>query len=298
MAAPIVIKHTDSGVPQLSGAEGTFASILRYAAALLDWDIPFDSGTKIVLRAKTGQRLFYRVDDRSARGGNAPYSAKIEAYESMSDIDTGSGYVGPVYCTKSDAANTDSRAWLISGDATYINFASNYRNSSWGVVTYGGVYCGFGDGVSVFPGITASTALLCGCSDAIYDSNTWALFSKIEDSYYRNRYMHRDISGANINVNAQLSHNSPFDCSLFGHVGKTNLPTYPYEGNLLLSRPVLGGLSFPQAFIPGLFNPLHKDGLLEGVVISDGTDTYFTVKCFYNSTYGAFLLKTGGEFRS
>lgn len=119
MSAATFITNTTPGAPVLSGSEGSLSALFRYLAPVLGWDIIFDSGLVIVIQPqpyRAGQALLYRVDDRTARGGSAPRVAQISAYESMSNIDTGSGLIGPVYIHKSYYANTTGYSYNIAGD--------------------------------------------------------------------------------------------------------------------------------------------------------------------------------------
>lgn len=302
MAAPLVIKSTDANVPVLSGTEGSLAAIFRYAAPLLNWDIVFDSGAKIVIRAKTGLKLLYRIDDKATRSATAPRVASITAYESMSDIDTGSGLVGPTFIVKSTVADGSARPWLISADDTFINFCCGPWNSAWNYNSYNGSYSGFGDAVKVFPDIDYSPAVLVGCFDTTGDPQFWPFFDPIEDTHSTNSKLHRSIDGSVMNINTQFHANCPFNMGRFGNTAAANLPAYPFNGKLLLSRPVLSQGSsasdgFPHTYVPGLFNPLHKSGFTGGVIVTDGADSYFPIKYTYSGQYGCALLKIAGEFR-
>lgn len=301
MAAPIVIRSTDLGAPVLSGVEGSLSAIIRYAAPLLGWDIIFDAGTKIVIRAKTGSRLFVRIDDTLARGGLAPRFAEVRAYESMTDIDTGLGLVGPSYLTKSYDVNTTPREYLIVGDGTYISMVNAFRGATWAAIVYGG-YWGFGDGERVFPFIDYSAFMLFGGPDnATYLTNHLVY----GDLYAAKNifYLHRSIDGTLLNVPSALVVNAAASASRLGAVAYTGKPAYPYKGQLLLGRPVTGqgsstSTGLPHTYVPGLFDPLHVSGLITGEVITDGTDTYFPVIHQTNNIYGYALIKIAGEFRS
>lgn len=147
MSAATIIKSTDANVPVLSGTEGSLAALIRYIAPRLGWEIMFDNGPVIVIRPqsyKGGQALLYRFDDRAARGGAAPRVAEVRAYESMSDINTGGGLVGPVYLHKSYYANTTGYTYSVIGD-TYGFFINSYLYKSGSVdgEPLSVAYCGF-----------------------------------------------------------------------------------------------------------------------------------------------------------
>lgn len=133
MSAATVITSSMPNVPVLSGTEGSLAVLIRYIAPILGWEIMFDNGPVIVVRPqsyKGGQSLLYRFDDRAARGGAAPMVAEVRAYESMSNINTGAGLVGPVYVHKSHTADSVARTYVIAGDQYGFYLQSNFCNSS------------------------------------------------------------------------------------------------------------------------------------------------------------------------
>lgn len=301
MAAPIVIRSTDLGAPVLSGVEGSLAAIIRYAAPLLDWDIIFDAGTKIVIRAKTGSRLYVRINDTAARGGSAPRIAEVRAYESMSNIDTGAGLVGPSYLSKSDEANTNSREYIIVGDGTFFSMCHCFFEPTWTDYAYNGSYWGFGDGIKAFPFIDYSPFVLFGGAD-----NTAFPKNLIYVNLYGTKsafFLHRSVDGSQLNVPSALIANSGMSLSYLGYTVHTGKPVYPYNGQLLLGQPVTGQGSdnasgLIHTYIPGLYDPLHSSGFTTASEIVSDSDTYFPFRYTYNSSYGCGLLKLTGDFRS
>lgn len=146
MSAATVITSAMPNVPVLSGTEGSLAALIRYIAPILGWEIMFDNGPVIVVRPqsyKGGQPLLYRFDDRAARGGAAPRIAEVRAYESMSDIDTGAGLVGPVYIHKSYTSDTASRRYYIIADQYGMLLATPHVNQWVYTVAQGHAYLGF-----------------------------------------------------------------------------------------------------------------------------------------------------------
>ena len=132
---PTIYSSTDSGAPVLTGQVGTLAALLDAvlvdgygsgpsAKAPLGWTREYTATDKRVFRPDPieGSGYYLRVDDSSA-AGNARIS-RLRAYESMSDIDTGSNPVptvaqradGAMWC-KSSVASSLARAWWIIGNA-------------------------------------------------------------------------------------------------------------------------------------------------------------------------------------
>ena len=84
------------------------------------WTRPFSGTDVAVYRQSTGNGLpgaYYRVDDSDAQ------HARVVMYETMTDVDTGSGPAptaaqldGGAYWTKSSTANSAARPWLLVAD--------------------------------------------------------------------------------------------------------------------------------------------------------------------------------------
>lgn len=78
----------DAGAPLLTPVAGSLTDVLDWVLdvgnAVTGWETVFTATNKRVYRSRYGIRDFFRIDD-SPGGG----SALVRAYESMSDIDTG-----------------------------------------------------------------------------------------------------------------------------------------------------------------------------------------------------------------
>lgn len=147
MSAATVLTSAMSGMPVLSGTGGSLAALIRHIAPILGWSIEFDNSTDIiVIKPQSyggGQALFYRIDDRAARGGAAPRVAEVRAYESMIDINTGAGLVGPVPVHKSYDANTTGYPYTIAGDQYGFFLNSNLYKAAFEEAPTALSYIGF-----------------------------------------------------------------------------------------------------------------------------------------------------------
>ncbi|ODV42265.1 hypothetical protein AWV79_28235 [Cupriavidus sp. UYMMa02A] len=113
--------------------------------APLGWAKPF-SGTNLAAYTSSSPQslgMLLRVDDTGTN------NARVVGYESMTDINTGSGpfpasaqVSGGAYWPKSSVANSTSRAWFLIGDGRIFYYCS-YPNLSY--PTTGGVLFPFGD---------------------------------------------------------------------------------------------------------------------------------------------------------
>lgn len=116
----------DPGALKLDGTAGSFYSIIKHCLTEAGWSIAFDDpgNFKIVLRnslAHGGSGGYLRVqDDASFTGGGRV--ALVEAFESMTDIDTGSnrgGWCWPWKARESGGAvgaDAVPRCYVISAD--------------------------------------------------------------------------------------------------------------------------------------------------------------------------------------
>lgn len=114
-------------------AAGPVTGSITFKMAPLGWEKVFTGTNKAVYRPTdpNGTRPYIRVDDT-----NAVY-ARVQMYESMSDVDTGGGITpsltGGWYWHKSDNPKTTARFWLLIGDRRGFYFGQNpydYSSSS------------------------------------------------------------------------------------------------------------------------------------------------------------------------
>lgn len=107
-----------------------------------------------------------RIDDRGAQG------ARLRAYESMTDIDTGVGPTptdlqvnGGLWLLKSDSANSNARKWIVRADERGVVLLTAYH--SYYTNDYQPHY--FGDFESIKPG-DAYKALVVGSTSETYST--------------------------------------------------------------------------------------------------------------------------------
>lgn len=114
--------------PVDAGAASPATGTITCKVAPLGWTTAFTASNKRAYRQKAGTNQFYlRVTDDGT--GSAAY-ARVVGYESMSDIDTGTGAFptavqlsGGAYCHKSSTANSTTRVWRAwsNGDFIHLN---------------------------------------------------------------------------------------------------------------------------------------------------------------------------------
>lgn len=117
-------RSSDGSAPVLSGQAGALYAILKAclvdgygAKAAAGWTEEFSGTNKGVLRPSHGNRFRCRVDDTGTT------TARIRGYESMSDVDTGTGefptdaqVTGGLYVGKSSTADATARPWIVFAD--------------------------------------------------------------------------------------------------------------------------------------------------------------------------------------
>lgn len=198
--------------------------------------------------ASTG--LLLRVDDTTTTYGG------LIAYETMTDVDTGSGpSVGTWYLAKSDAASSSPRPWRLYADdvCCYVFVANNNTYPDW----YQGMLF-FGDPVPVMSMDAYHGMLIADYNGA---GNTYLMGLGSNNRYGSIARSHTQIGGAI--VTARLSHSS-----VGGIIGNQSspvaAPAYQLQHEFLCA-PVevwTHGESVFRAWMPGLYSPLHPGGSL------------------------------------
>ena len=119
-----------TGISDQTGT-GTITAV----RAPLGFSAAFSGTNKTAYRADdvTSSRLYLRVDDTGTT------SARVRGYETMSNVDTGTGpfptdtqYSGGLYWGKSSAASGTARAWRLIGDAQgFVFFVNQDGSNNW-----------------------------------------------------------------------------------------------------------------------------------------------------------------------
>ncbi|MEG0921352.1 MAG: hypothetical protein RSD57_16970 [Comamonas sp.] len=135
---------------------------VRYAPAG-GWEEVFSKTNVSVFRSTdpTGSRFYLRVDDTGTT------FARVVAYESMMDVDTGTGPFpsaaqsnGGGYWHKSGAANTTTIRWKMFSDSRFFSLAVA-SNSQQGPLFTSAPLRGFGDPIALSPSGDVWSSLIC-----------------------------------------------------------------------------------------------------------------------------------------
>lgn len=228
--------------------------------------------TKAVFRSKdvSGTRAFFRIDDSD------PTAARVQMYESMTDIDTGIAVsplavAGGYYWSKGPAAGSTPRNWLMIGDSRGFYFVNTpYNDSNITAVTCGGyglVARYFGDIKSHRSG-DAWCGFLSGASVDIWNSSQGCVF---QDDSSAGSSLQRASTG--LGAGQQTSRNV-LGGGISGYQGPFGaFPARANNGLHLSEIPVAdaGWSSGPRGWMPGAYHCLQSS-----VAAALGFDIRFT----------------------
>jgi len=252
--------------------------------APLDWEQPFTGTNKAVYRSKdvTGNRLFLRIDETSIVGdanyGRGLRTALAQQWETLSDIDTGTGKAETLW-RKAQNENALARPWVLVGDSKRfwlaVNWSENYPNR---YVPYF-----FGD----FPSFKAGDAyasVIGGYYDFSYNWHEPGTYEVLDTVYgigttVSNTGIWVARSHTQLGIKANVVWVSgPAQASSGIGMGATTIPyPNPVDNGLYLMPLMIQEQNGPclRGRLPGLLCPLHpvtatEPTKYEGFVI-DGT---------------------------
>lgn len=276
MAIPKVYRSTDAAAPVMNRAvAGSAVAVLR--ACLVDgygtqspagWTEPFTAATKAVFRNADGFDV--RVDD-ALTGSTARFL--LQAFRTMSDVDTGSDGTTVVNGFRSPAQSAADASWVLVATPSAF-YASATDNLTEG---YAGMLCGSGSGDS----LTAADAyryFVLGISGTNANSPSEALIQGNYGGWGSNVVntglcFGRNHSGLTGPAPAGLLR--PFIPTAVTPVGGSNYPAYPAANSATAAAlPAMalqgsGETAVIRARLPGLYLPLFNVGSLAiGDVVS------------------------------
>jgi hypothetical protein len=318
----MVVKWTDGGAPTLSRVASSLIGVLDYCLPQKGWTKVYSGTDKAVYRAGLGEQKFYRVlNNGSFYYSSTDYQychAKITAYDSMTDVDTGTGLWGERYFNLSNSGTAVPRPWMcIFNETTLLFVVLPTKTTGLTLATSNSNLLGLGDTLAALPGNTSrcflagqsvlsspvtNTCPIC-CPNASASSSTYKLICN------------RSLDGTRTAITTGLIGNGGYagtDTPSAYPFGKssTTVFSYPYNGELLYARPMLDdGLAYSMGdYIPGLFYPCQKGNTLNnwGEYSADG-NSFITLRTLgadsqsYDTTnaayIGAMLISlTGGHW--
>lgn len=273
---------TVTGTPA-TPATGTITSKI----APLGWTKAFGGTNKAAYRSAdvTGTQLYLRVDD-----SNAKY-AIAEGYETMTDVDTGTGKFADSTSLwhKSNTADAALKSWTLHGDA-----AAFYLFTAWGTNSqYEGYF--FGDLVS-FKSVDAYHCALIANNNTIPSNTGYGNQFSDRSGSTSGKRLARDYS--------QIGGAVVFSSRSFGY--SFSLPIYPSavdNGMHLTPVYVQGANNHMRGIMPGLFHPVHIYTTLpaHGVIIDNVPDApgkrFFTQSAGQTAVEYKYAIDITGPWR-
>jgi hypothetical protein len=237
-------------------ASGTIAA--KRAGA--GWEKAFSGTNKAAYRSLdlAGTRLYLRVDDSTTT------YATVSGYETMSDVDTGSGAFnggGTGRWYKSDTANASARGWRVFADSrcVYLLINKGSVQSNYYIASYW-----FGD-------IVPNTPDGFGCGIVATDGSNQdyylAILANLAGSQMARGYLQTGSAQAFFRASNWFA--GAGGVSL-GYAGMPYLP--PPVGNEFIAFPLLIGdtSNYYRGDMPGLWGPAHnlRTASNDGLVVS------------------------------
>jgi hypothetical protein len=264
-----VYRWDDASAPVVDNAASDILDLLDAclvagygAKAASGWGKPFTGSNKAVFRAPSGNRHYLRVvnsDDTTAL---------LTGYETMSDVDTGTGPFptvaqGTHVRTQCDysyitTARGVSRPWVLVATDRMFHLYLSIDNIGPPNVSYQAGITSFGEFVTYKPGDAYHTLLAAhGTTD------TFA------EGWYLNASLGASTGGIVVarthlqtGTSMPVTRFSDYTLSQSGTYGAGGLPyPNPSDGGLYLAPVFLGDNGSVRGVIPGIWNPCHNKPL-------------------------------------
>lgn len=248
-----------------SGAAATATGTMSVKIAPLGWTMPFSGTNKAAYlpQSQFTQCLLRVLDDSTVPTSANGRWAKLRGYESMTDVDKGSGlYPTAAQLTnglsviKSIASDSSARAWWLVGDGGIF-----YMGIFWANTTLAGCIM-FGDPSSLKSGDGYCSVLTGYATDELpANVGDWNLFGNLGayNATQVGKYMARNYS--------QIGGSIPF-----GMIGDGSVSTTMGIDGFAFPNPIDNGLLYAPVGIveasglrvramPGIYQPLHNTPL-------------------------------------
>lgn len=293
-----VYRSTDGSAPVLTGAVGALNALLYAclvtgygAKAAAGWSRAYNDAPNntSVFRQGGGPQHYLRVNDNGPGAGGAKES-RLVGYEAMTTVDAGTNpfptaaqMANGVFARKSTTADATARAWtLVATDKLFHLFM--YAGD-----TAGRANClTFGSAYSIVPSEGYATILI-GRDTENTGTTTGDKFQYLSSNISAGvggHYMARTYTGVGGSV-AVAKWGDYFQAPQ-SYVGGTGGVTYPLpvDSSLAISPINLGTGGFYRGTLPGVWNPLHVEALVNG-------DTVDGVGGLSSRTFEVAMLMVG-----
>ena len=221
-------------------ADQTATGTITAKLAPAGWEKQF-SGTNLAAYRSgdvASTRAVLRVDDSSAQ------NARVVGYESMTDINTGTGPFptsaqasSGLWWPKANAANATARGWTVIADSKTVYVHLHTATTNIGIA---GIVVHFGDFASYKSG-DAYAALLTGATLDISTSTDAGEPANLTHQSSAPNYVARAFTGIGTSLSASSAVESYSPTHSSGNANATAVPAYPNgaDNSLVLSRKII-----------------------------------------------------------
>lgn len=278
------------GAGTTSPATGTLAAKI----APLGWTKPFSGTNKAAYlpKAEYVQRYLRVQDDSSTPTSASGRWGKARGYETMSDVDTGTGPFPTVAQStnglsifKSSTSDSTTRSWWLVGDGGIFYFGTFWHAS---YLTQASGYL-FGDVASLRAGDSYSSLLVGDATDTLSGSpSATSTFTTLGG--YSATQVGKYLARAHAQTGSAVAAGMMGDngVSLYMGYGGLTYPHPPDNGLLFAPVAVVESSVIRSRALPGLYQPLHAVPL-------NYLDTLTGLADLPDRTLQAFDLSYGGS---
>lgn len=300
MTPPLLRDSGLVGAPQVLG--NTISLIPMLKSVLVDgfgsypglgWTAPFQDANNLVL--KNASNKFFKINELVTT-----YAPTIIGYETMSDINTGSGRIPGgdgsstyYYLNKSSILNSTVRPWIIIGDSygvwiiTYTTETSLTPSTNYNInVNYIGDFIPFDTSDQWMSGIISCTSSSISSSNFASTVYSWTTAVTGHKLFRKYDGVTKDFT---FGIN-NIIQNAP------GNTGISSL----MSGLQFWIKPILteGISSKPFGYIPGLYYSIYDYTLFtHRQIITDSGKDFFPIIFYGANTKSLMFIDFTGDFR-
>jgi hypothetical protein len=297
---------TVSGTPA-TPATGTITA----KVAPLDWEKAFSGTNKAAYRSAdtTGTRMYLRVDDNNPNADSYK-NAFLRGYESMSDVDTGTGLfptiaqlANGIYLTKSNTSDSTARSWVLAGDGLeFILFSAHGIN---GFNIHSAFH--FGDFSSELDSDPYGCLIFGQYGSQVGD---WATGNQVTFQFVTNPGFNNVQSGHFL-ARAYTQTGTAVACGKHGdymaagsmNFGRGSVPyPSPHNSGLYVGSILIGEPTIPRGVLRCIYAPWHTAPLGHGNKVAglsnlDGRTLYAVATAYSGTTAGETHIDITGPWR-
>lgn len=244
----VLSANTTTATFATSQPDGTDAGTVTFKIAPAGWEKVFSKTNVAVFRSlhPESTKMFLRVDDTN------PQFVRVVGYETMSDVDTGTGAFptaaqqsGGGYWAKSDTTSAAAVAWILASDGRFF-FDSPAPGSHRGMAYQNCFLRGFGDFTPKNP---AGDPYLCGLNYSATTGAATMYEGTLDGDNSLRTALARGFTGLGAAVvGRRWAYTGGNNSGRDGTVG--DFPS-PVDGSLILSDQYVGETAAPRGDIPG-----------------------------------------------